>query len=409
MTTRFANPMRMQRQTSARRDSWRKGTILPGLAVALVVAVCLLALVLDKLWLDAARNELCTSAEAAALAAARELVHDDLLSEEYDPADCIQSARRRAAEAAWKNSVAGLPVELDDSPGGDIRFGRLVVDPDSGLARFLQTDVNPCTARVTACRQRSRGNPIALWFRGITGHGEGDAVFRAEASVNNQILGVKPFAGVPVPALPLAILECDPSGQRADTWEAQIIQRQGQDAYRFNEETGLVETGQDGIPEIQLHSKKNEESATQANLQLIDLNTGLRTERLLEQFETGWTAKCLKELGGELLFDHSVWLTSLSALDQDHAGGFRRLIGKPRICLLYADLEPAGKSGYGKLLAVNLVAGRIMAVDCIDGRHVIVLQPTVLTTRTAVLANRLSAQEQKRPENPYIYKLHLTR
>ena len=383
---------------------------MPGLAVALVVAICLLALVLDKLWLDAARTELCTSAEAAALAAARELVHEDLLSEEDDPADRIQSARRRAAEAAWKNSVAGRPVELDSSPGGDIRFGRLVVDPDSGVTRFLQAEVNPRTARVTASRQRSRGNPIALWFRGITGHAEGDAVYRAEASVNNQILGVKPFAGVSVPALPLAILECDLTGNRTDTWEAQIIHRQGQDAYRFNEETGQVEPGQDGIPEIHLHSKKDEESATEANLQLIDLNTGLRTGPLLEQFETGWTAKCLKECGGELVFHSgSVWLTSLAALDEDHADGLKRLIGKPRICLLYADLEPAGKGGYGKLRVVNLIAARIMAVDCIDGRHVIVLQPTVLTTRTAVLTNTHSPQKQKLLENPYIYKLHLTR
>lgn len=411
MTTRFVRPSRR------RKPQPRTGTILPGVVVALIVTICCLALVLDKLWLDAASTELRTASEAAAFAAARELVHDHLLCEDYDSEERIKAARRRALEVAWENPVAGQPVELDATPEGDIRFGRLVYDSDAGRMRFLQTEQNPRTVVVTSCRLRSRGNPVALWFRGITKQGTGNAVSRAEVTAENQIVGVRPFQGVPVPALPLAILECDPTGQRADTWENQIVLRNGADNYRFNAEMGSVEPGQDGIPEIHLHSKKKDESAFEANVQLVDLNTDLRTDPLLQQFEEGWTADALEEFDGELHLDtEGRWMTSLAALDWDHAGGLEQLIGQPRICLLYSDMLPTGDEGYGKLRAVKLVAGRIMAVRCEDeGQHVLIFQPTVLTTRTAVLANArdeavdLSPAEQKLLENPYIYKLHLTR
>lgn len=418
MTTRFAKPSRkLRRPARGPHAQPRHGTILPGLVVGLVVTICCLALVLDKLWLDAASTELRTASEAAAFAAARELIQDDLLCEDYDSEERIQAARSRAVEVAWENRVADHPVELDGSPEGDVRFGRLVYDSDSGRTRFLQTDQTPRTVIVTSCCLRSRGNPVALWFRGITKHGSGNAVSRAEVTADNQIVGVRPFDGVPVPALPLAILECDSTGQRTDTWENRITLRNGADNYRFNAETGTVEGGQDGIPEISLHSKKKDESAIQANVQLVDLNTDLRTDPLLEQFEVGWTAEALKDFDGELnLHVGAKWITSLAALDWDHAAGLEQLIGQPRICLLYSDLQPTGDQGYGKLQAVKLVAGRIMAVRCLeDGQHVLTFQPTVLTTRTAVLANacdeavELSPAEQKLLENPYIYKLHLTR
>ncbi|MCA9070059.1 MAG: hypothetical protein KDA84_14100, partial [Planctomycetaceae bacterium] len=151
------------RRVSSPPSSRRAGTILPGILVGLVVMICCLALVLDKLWMDAATTELRTASEAAAFAAARELIQDDLLCEDYDSQERMKAARERALEVAWENPVAGQPVELDATPDGDIRFGQLVCDSDSGRTRFLQTVQKPRTVVVTSCRLRSRGNPVALW------------------------------------------------------------------------------------------------------------------------------------------------------------------------------------------------------------------------------------------------------
>jgi hypothetical protein len=217
--------------------------------------------------------------------------------------------------------------------------------------------------------------------------------------------------------LPLAILKCDPSGLRSDTWESHIVNRCGCDEYRFNEETNVVECGKDGIPEIELHSKQNDETALEANVQLVDLNSELRTQKLLEQFQNGWTSEDLEDFGGELVFHPgSHWMTSSATIDGDHAGALEQIVGQQRICLLYTELLPSGTDGYGNLRATDLVAGRIMAVrHNSDGQHVLVFQPTVVTTKTAVLAEglidlaALSPAERKLLENPYIYKLHLTR
>ncbi|NOX56698.1 MAG: hypothetical protein GXP27_20080, partial [Planctomycetes bacterium] len=55
----------------------RRGLLVPLVAMALLVATAAAALVLDALWLQAARVELQACAEAAAFAAARELVSED--------------------------------------------------------------------------------------------------------------------------------------------------------------------------------------------------------------------------------------------------------------------------------------------------------------------------------------------
>jgi hypothetical protein len=118
---------------------------LPGLVVALVVTLCAVALVLDRLWLDAATAELRTASDAAAMAAAGELIHDDLLKETYDSTERIEAARQRAKDVAGQNLVAGEPVELDASPDGDVpppflrRCVRLSIQPPDGnkLAKIV--------------------------------------------------------------------------------------------------------------------------------------------------------------------------------------------------------------------------------------------------------------------------------
>ena len=49
----------------------RRGSLVPAVAVALAVVGAFMAVVLDRLWIDAARMELLTAAEAAAHLAAR--------------------------------------------------------------------------------------------------------------------------------------------------------------------------------------------------------------------------------------------------------------------------------------------------------------------------------------------------
>lgn len=399
----------------------RKGILMPAIIMALVVLLCCLALVLDSLWLDAADTELAAGADAAALAAARELATDDTLKADLEWKSRLQAAQTAALDVAAANRAAGTPIALNVNPQmiigdntNDIRFGRLVNLP-TGHVRFLETEFAPTSVVVTAQRTRERGNPIALFFRGLTGQAAGDAAARVEATVDNRVIGVRPASDGIVPALPLAILSDDPTGARVDTWTVQIVNGTGADAFRYDAETDRVRPGPDGLPEIVLLSKSRRQDAAATNVNLIDIGTDLRTQALVEQINNGWTVRDLERWDGELvLSDRAVELTSASKIDRDVTVALREQIGLQRVIVLARQLVPGGPNGFGKVLVNGFAAGRIMSVTRLDDDVVaIVLQPTVLNTHTAVIVDEsrwqaANEQQRKRLKNPYIYKLHLT-
>ncbi|MFP6765498.1 MAG: hypothetical protein VB858_17855, partial [Planctomycetaceae bacterium] len=226
----------------------------PAAIMALVVVIAGVALVLDQLWLDAASVELQTAAESAALAAGGELATDDLLKLNFSRENILQRARQKATEIAATNQIAGRPVQLDDSIAGDIRFGRVVVQSSSGREVFVETDFQPTSVATRAEHSRSQNNPVALFLNGLTGKTGGDVTAIAEASLDNRLIGLQPLDGVPIPALPLAILKSDLDGRNLETWDSAIVNRQGHDQFSYHEDTGEISSEPDGIPEIRLWS-----------------------------------------------------------------------------------------------------------------------------------------------------------
>jgi hypothetical protein len=444
MKTFHSTPMPAQRT----RDS-RRGFTTPAVAVALLVTMAGLALILDRLWLDAADLELTTAAEAAALAAASELASDDLLRLDADPELRFERARASAAWIASQNLVAGDPVVINTDPEGDIRLGRLVADDQSGQVQFQATSKNPTTAVVTALRTRRSSNPVGLFVSGVTGQPHGDIASRVEASVDNRVTGVRPQEGTPVPAFPLAIWLRDPAGQRVDTWETQIEARRGPDEFGYDPVDRRVYRGSDGIPEIVLHSQARQQPSANSNVLIVDLGTRLNDRALGEQFRSGWSVQDLASFDGELRVTASAPALLRASAELRHADreALDELIGEPRICMLYSTAMPSGTGAELQATCVRLVAIRVLAVrDQGDGSCDLVVQPCIVKTRTAVLdvpspystdgmiavqpystATDSSAARSTNSSgtttgtttpgvnktatdtgNPYIYKLHLT-
>lgn len=390
--------------------STRRGTLLPAIAAAILTVGCCLALVLDRLWLDAARGELRTAVEAAALAAAARLVDDERINEAVEPEGLAEAARQAAAEAAAGNLVAGLPLSIDPTLGGHVHLGRYVLHAQSGQYHFLETEYFPTAVHVEGARSRAVGNPVARLFAGLTGEAGGDAVAAATAVLSNTVVGLRPSGGMPVPAWPLAVYERDPAGERRDTWEAAIEQGLGPDQYAFDRETNRVHAGGDGLPEITLHFRAPGDQPEDPNVWMIDVGNGLTPDQLAQQVRRGWSAADLSQLGGELRVDAgNLALEGASEVDSLTAEALTEMIGQKRIVLLYSAHAPR-KGGGGAVVISRLAAGRIMAVEASPGGAVtLVLQPAVLATRTALLADSpspLSADEDA--GNPYLYKISLT-
>jgi hypothetical protein len=378
---------------------------LPAVVVALLVVGLMLALVLDRLWIDAARVELSVGAEAAALRAAQELAGDHRLRAERDDARIAEHARRAAKEVAARNLVAGQPLILDTTVDGDVRFGRRV-RAARGRDVFLETEHLPTTVVVLAERSRSRANPLGLFLRGLTGQATADVAVFAEASIDGRVVGVRPFEGANVPAIPLAVLERDESGQDAATWAKRIEQRTGDDAFGFDESSGMVTSGGDGIPELALRSTGNG-----SNMCWIDAGNGLQDPLIAEQIDTGLNIEHLSETGGTLRIDKGPLRFRAGGIaDGTALNALAGIAGEKRICFLAG---PTLDSSSGRACVVDvrrIEAVRVMHVSVSHAHVTVIVQPTVICTRTAVLPQDLdSSPGGESDAAACVYKLHLTR
>lgn len=386
----------------------RRGVTTLLVVAALVAALLAGALILDYLWLSSAAVELTTAAEASALAAAQALASEDRLRPQADPQELVQRALSAAVLVAAQNRVAGEPVALD--PASDIRLGRYVTTSEQSQ-QFLETDHAPTHVQVLAQRTRERGHPLGLFLSRWTGVPSGDVAVQVEAGCDHRVVGLRPFAGAPVPALPLAIWREDPTGQRQDTWRAAIEERRGRDEFAFDPDTRQVLQQPDGLTELTLRSRPRSGTNERVNLLVVDVGSEFDDERLTRQFATGWLPDDLAPWGGTLRLGPATAENSTPEYTLPASPDLRstdrelleRQLGVPRIAWLYSTWQPGRRSALGRANCVSWVALRVMAVrDLPDGSAELVVQPAVLTTRTALT-------DPAAPEHAYLCRLTLTR
>lgn len=390
-----------------RTAAHRPGLTAPVIVLALLLAMTGLALILDRIWLETAQLELTTAAETTALAAARQLANDDRLVPGTPDQQRLDSATTAAERAAYLNRVAGQPPDFS-AAHNDIVFGKYSTATD-GQPISLQTNVDdPNTVRITLHRSRSRNNPVALFIGQVTGIPFGDVVRQADATVCNHIEGLRPVRNATIPALPLAIWKVDPTGNRTDTWDVQIEQRQGTDNYRYDSSTHQPVSGGDGVPEITMRSLARGGRPELCNLQIVDIGSGFDEAILKRQFRSGWSETDLENYGGRLNPAGGLSLIGSPELMHEDREGLETILGEPRICLLFSAAVPVGKGKQVAASCETLVAIRVMSVqDQPDGSCLIVMQPTVIATRAALVTAAVGQTSNAAP-NKYIYNLQLT-
>lgn len=410
------------RRSTIRRPRARNGWLAPIMALVLFVMLGLFALVLDRLWLDMATAEAQGVAESAALAAARELPSDDLLKVPApNPDDRIERAKEVAINVAQLNTVAAQPLMLS-ADQGDIQFGSNLVVEDTGEIRFVESNYEVHSVRVVAQRTRTRRNPVALFFGGLTKLPEGDVAAMAEATISNQIVGLQTVSGARIPALPLAILARAPEGSSLQTWYDQIELRRGADRYGYDSAAQAVVSIQDGIPEIILTAPATGSEITTSNMRLFCIHGQQDGTTLEDEIRQGWGDQHLAQRDGRILLNNtSEYFPAAQSVPSGCLMALKEMIGQSRIVLLFQDEWATDTTGWGRIQSAGLVAGRIMAVIEEDGQSPqIVFQPSVLATRCAMLASDLNdpgttssaaapvASSQAAPANKYIYQFKLT-
>jgi hypothetical protein len=390
--------------------------------MSLLVIVGGVALALDRLWLDSAKTELETAVEAAALRGGQLLASDDLLRFDSDIDARLEHARREAGKIASENLIAGKPVELDLTPEGDIRFGHLIRRERTGEDVFIETTDRPTSVVVRGLHSRSRNNPVATFLNSVSSNEGADVSALSEASIDNRIVGFRPLAGAPIPAMPLAILREAKDGAARESWKTQIEDRQGTDQYGFDERTGQVTEGPDGIPEIHLRSAVRRGDPDKANVHVFDVNGSSTIEELMLHMQNGWGEQDLPKELAELRFAHrSHEFETVNGINGPTPRVLTELIGQCRILFLYENFLATGRSGAGRIEISQVVAGRVLSVELLeDDGCELIIQPGVMTTRTALLAGEdYGSKKDRRGKrdrqngsekmaNRYIYKLQIT-
>ncbi|TWT59549.1 hypothetical protein [Rubinisphaera italica] len=408
-------------------NSTRRGTLLPAIAFSLLVVAAASALVMNKLWIDAAEIELQNVAEATALAAAGDYLGDELLKPGFDADAAVEQAKQRAAQVAASNLVGGQPVSLtitgDDT---DIVFGRRVdngIDPETV---FLLTNKNPSVVEVRASRSRDLGNPINLFYPGVTKRAYADATMIVEVTFDNHIDHFVAAPARPIPALPLAILANDPLGKRTDTWANMIEAAHGADDYAYNEVTHEVVKQSDGIPEITLRSVPLKSDPLKGNVQLLDFNNELNDQKIIQQINNGLTQLDMKPWNNRLQAQEEMQITGLGNITTPIQFAMESQIGQQRLCLLYNQATAIDVPGWTSLSCEGVVAIRILKVIPESGESAtVIVQPTVLTTKSAVLTQffnemadypnlppnlaRMMIEPKTNESNKYVYKIYVSR
>ena len=159
----------------------RRGTVLILVALLLVVLMAFLAFSIDLGYVELARAQLQTAADAGALAGARGLTNC-----------CASTALSEAERVAQLNSVYGTAVTIN--PSTDISLGTWD-DTTSTFTALSQAQENNANAVQVTCRlTAASGNGLSLYFARVLGVDTQDVVASAVAKSIHQQCG--PFIGL---------------------------------------------------------------------------------------------------------------------------------------------------------------------------------------------------------------------
>jgi hypothetical protein len=383
----------------------RKGAIWPLLVAILVLMLAGLALAVDSALLWQARQELQVAADASALGAALELADDTLLLNGTSLDPVVSRARRMAEVIAYQHHVLGSPLKLvNETEPADVVSGFLVPG-QSGLQPIDGPYLN--AFEVTARRTRERGTPVGLFFTRMFKLDSANVSASAVALLDRQVIGFRP-AGLTVPLVPIALFS-DPSGIDEHAWEAQVdkplTQGGGYDDFAFDKAARRwVHTSEggsgDGLPEFLLKLPLTEklEGVNGSLLQIGSVETFLR------QVETGLVASDLEDRQGQLVLDENGQVL-LDELPTPTSTMMEQLIkrlrvfastGEARLFPLYTTEND------GTVIVTGFVAARVVQVEQTEDHVQVILQPTILTTGTALTNAGAS-------DNRYVGKIKLVR
>lgn len=399
-----------------------RGIITAWSIFGLLLAGLCAALLFNQLRISAVRDDSLRCAEAAALAAAKGLLSDDLLKAEQQPVE-QQWRIARSQDAAirlsefYARSRPLLPLTADDiryhyrgyslqKPAGDVDSAI----PDSVTAGY---GLNGST------------RPLPLLLAGLTGIHQASVGVQATARLENHLIGFQPSDAAPIPLMPFAVRDGS-SDTPTSGWAAVVEQNSGPDLFAWSAESRQVTSGPDGLPEITLSLSAATETSGSGSLIPLRLcrdpwnQDSDNDVNMARQIRTGITGNDLRSIGlSDLRFPYSAQVIDIPRPRLAAIGSaLQDMTGQPVIWCLCQTSTEANDTTSGQVETLNSelgstaatlttltrpAAARIVRVRSEEsGRIEITLQPCVVTTTTSV-----TDASQQTHDNRYVYRIRL--
>ena len=353
----------------------RRGAIAVLAAVLIVALLCMVAFAIDVGMICIAKGELQRSADAAAIAAAWELI------DEGAPAGQSKTASAKAVSVA--EAFAALNHVGTKSPklaSGDVTVGYMASPwlPSDPLLPYTTLN-KPNAVEVRVQRTGATNGEIPLFFARIMGMTSTAVEAKATAALITNIGGFRPPAdGSNLPILPIALDE--------ETW---LMLKGGQcpDNYYFDSSSGTIRSGKDGIQEVNLYPQATGSAGNRGTVDIGPSNNS--TADISRQVEEGISAEDMENFykqGRKLEFDElgNLYLNGDPGISAGIKDELASIQGKPRIIPIFRTVS--GNGNNAEYTIVKFVGVRIMNVNLTGGSKKVIIQPANIVTKGGIPA-----------------------
>lgn len=360
-------------------DSTRRGAVAVYVAICTTVVMGMAALAVDIGMLYSAQAEMQRTADATALAATADLLNEGRLQGGAYLEYLLDEARNTAVDAASRNAVLHSPSVVNSLD--DVAFG-YVSDLSNGGGIVYGGPNPPNAIAVTIHRDAGHGGAIALYFAQMFGKSEQTLSAQATAAFADGVVGYKvtPNSGN-ADLLPFAL--------HVDSWQGLLTGAVTTgDNYAYDQETGAVTTGSDGVPELNLYPGAGATQLPPGNFGTVDIGSpNNSTADIARQILYGINADDLSYFGGELRLgdDGTVLLNGDSGLSAGVKDELEEIKGQPRAIPIFSQVSGPGNNAM--YTVVGFVGIRIMNVQLTGkmSNKNLIIQPAVVVDDSTVV------------------------
>ncbi len=339
----------------------RRGSVAPLTLVLMIVLLACVAFAVDVGYLTKTRNEMQRTADAAAIAAAWDLISDEALTGDTSMSQTMTNLRGSAVSYTSFNDICKQAPIVDANEANDV-CGDVVVgylnDLTNPEAAWDYSDPSKFNAvKLLVSKTEAQNGEIPFFFARVLGIDSRATTATATAALTKNIGGFRePAEGGNVELLPFAL--------DIDTWN-DLMAGNASDDWAFTKDAGAftggtVAAGSDGIKEVNLYPQGTGSPGNRGTVDIGGSNNS--SADIARQILEGVSPADLAYFGGELKFDAGGELslngdTGISAGVKDE---LTSIIGDPRMIPIFASVtNPGNNADY---TIVKFVGVRLMEV-----------------------------------------------